>query len=160
MKILALDISTVSTGWAIFSDGPTLVDYGLIPFSTDTLQKLRLVVFREVVKGLVKRAEPTMVVIEDTFVQFDPSVTKKLSRFAGVAIEAIASLVPTTEIAMLTTQSIRAALYPKQKIDKKAIRAAMMLRYSLPEDIKDDVTDAIASAHYPFIKTVDKKWIL
>jgi len=165
MKVLGLDVSTVSTGWAVLTDGPTLGEYGLIPFEANTpehkvSEKRKLVVFREVVKGLITKFSPDIVIIEDTYVQFDPSVTKKLSRFAGVAIEGIASVNMDLTIVLLTTQSIRAALFPKQKMDKKAVRAKMIERYNLDPKTKDDITDAIASSHYPLIKKVKDEWIV
>lgn len=175
MKCLGLDISTTSTGWAILEkqDGSssfTLIDYGRIDFSKDKSHKTRLVVFGELMQSIARLPNNVFdyVIIEDTFVKFDPSVTKKLSRFAGVAISSIASVQPSTIIAMISPQSIKSAIFPKQKKEKEDIKIEMLTRFNLV-DINDtdavknfcnDITDAIAIAHFPFLRKVEEKWIV
>lgn len=174
MKCLGLDISTTSTGWAILeqnsSPGFTLVDYGRLDFPKEKAHKARLVVFGELISQLVRFPNNTFdyVIIEDTFVKFDPSVTKKLSRFAGVAIASITAAQPGAVVALISPQSIKAAIFPKQKKDKEDIKLEMLTRYNLvnisnPDEVKkfcNDITDAIAIAHFPFLRKVEEKWIV
>lgn len=175
MKCLGLDISTTSTGWAILEQQPnspgfTLVDYGRLDFPKEKAHKARLVVFGELISQLVRLPNNTFdyVIIEDTFVKFDPSVTKKLSRFAGVAIASITSAQPNAVVALISPQSIKSAIFPKQKKEKEDIKIEMLTRYNLV-NISDtnavkkfcnDITDAIAIAHFPFLRKVETKWIV
>jgi crossover junction endodeoxyribonuclease RuvC len=174
MKVLGLDISSTNTGWAILDDGPTLLEYGTIPFSSFVPQKQRLIIFSELLKEMTQRLKPDFIAIEDTYVQFDPAVTKLLSRFAGVAILAISSVNVEIPIALISTQSVRSALFPKQKKNKEAIKIEMINRFSLIPNLSNmdeltaskalkkycnDITDAIAVAHYPHLLKVNPKWI-
>lgn len=175
MKCLGLDISTTSTGWAILekqdsSPSFTLIDHGRLDFPKDKPHKARLVVFGELISSIARLPNHTFdyVIIEDTFVKFDPSVTKKLSRFAGVAIAAMTAAQPNAVMAMISPQSIKSAIFPKQKKEKEDIKIEMLTRFNLV-DINDkeavkkfcnDITDAIAIAHFPFLRKVEEKWIV
>lgn len=175
MKCLGLDISTVSTGWAILegqynSSSLTLVDYGRLDFPKERAHKVRLVVFGELISQLARLPNNIFdyVIIEDTFVKFDPSATKKLSRFAGVAISSVASAQPEATIALVPPQSVKASIFPRQKKDKEDVKLEMLTRYNLvdvsdPDKVKkfcDDITDAIAIAHFPFLRKVEEKWVV
>jgi len=86
MKILALDISTKSTGWFITKGSCGLIEPDPeLPFSE------KLSVFRKNVVYLIERYNPDVVVIEDTYLRFNPRTLKQLSQFAGVAMEVCGS---------------------------------------------------------------------
>ena len=177
MKCLGLDISTTSTGWSVLTDQFVLVDYGRIDFPSDKPQKERLVIFGELLTAILTKYNPDYVIIEDTFVKFDPMVTKKLSRFAGVAIMNTAIFNLNIITALISPQSIKSAIFPKQKVDKEDIKIEMLKKFnlitfdtSLPKEtilkipaVKkycNDVTDAIAISHFPYLKQVEAKWMV
>ncbi len=90
MKILALDVSTRSTGWYI-----TKRSCGLILLDKNLSIPEKLCVFRDNITSLVTKYEPDVVVIEDTYLVSNKKFTnvhtlKQLCKFAGVAIEASA----------------------------------------------------------------------
>lgn len=69
---------------------------------------------------------------------------------------------------MISPQSIKSAIFPKQKKEKEDIKIEMLTRFNLV-DINDkeavkkfcnDITDAIAIAHFPFLRKVEEKWIV
>lgn len=173
-RSLGLDISTISTGWAILEQNSpsnfTLIDYGRLDFDKNKPHKIRLVIFGELISQIISQSSNVFdyVVIEDTFVRFDPSVTKKLSRFAGVAISSITCKQPDVTIMLVPPQSIKSAIFPRQKKEKEDIKIEMITRYNLVdvrnrEQVKNfcnDVTDAIAIAHFPFFRKVEEKWIV
>lgn len=85
-RLLSLDISSRSTGWAFFDNGK-LLDYGLIEISSKLGWGARLVVFGNEVKRLLFEKQPTSVVIEDIYRGPSLSVFKLLSFFHGVAYQ-------------------------------------------------------------------------
>lgn len=101
MKILALDVSTKSTGWFVTrrSCGKIVPDKSL-SFSE------KLVFFRKELEKLLRKYKPDVVVIEDAY--YRPGfgnihTLKALTKFAGVAIELCASYGIESEIITATT---------------------------------------------------------
>ena len=83
MKTLALDISSVATGWAVFK-GNDLVATGVInPPKTNLSQAAKFYYISHSVAAIIKLYRPTSLAIEDTFYSKDPTVLKKLNRIAG-----------------------------------------------------------------------------
>lgn len=167
MRSLGLDLSSASTGWAIISDGPSLVDYGAIAFDAHTAHKDRLIILGGLIEQITTQFFPIdWVIIEDTFMAKNVKTTKLLNKYSGVAIASVRkSLFDSTKIAIAYPSSIRAALFPKQKgikaeQSKEDVFNYMCDKYNLPPDSVNDITDAIALATFPFISEVDKTWIL
>lgn len=178
MKTLGLDVSTVSTGWAVLDDTaqpkarPALIEYGTITFSYDDAFRKRLLIFREMVKGvLTKYPDLDYVVVEDTYINKNPKTTKQLNRFAGVAMEAVASYSDKVVLVCLPAVSIRAALYPGKKVDKEYIKDHMISMFELltPDEQKNviimkkycnDITDAIAAGLSIYYREIEPKWII
>lgn len=83
MKTLALDISSVATGWAVFK-GINLVATGVInPPKTNLSEAAKFYYIAHSVVAIIKLYRPTSLAIEDTFYSKDPTVLKKLNRIAG-----------------------------------------------------------------------------
>jgi hypothetical protein len=179
MRVLGLDLSTVSTGWAILETGdssPVLKDCGLLNFSSTTNTKQALLLFSSTLSSVINKYKPfDIIVIEDTFVAKNVKTTKILNRVAGVAILTSFIHSPQSQILMIPVMSLRAAKYPKlripeqiaskigvaldKKLDKKIVQRAIMCEFNLNE-AKDDVTDAIVAASFPFCGLVKPKWIM
>lgn len=63
MTSLALDLSTKSTGWAVFQDG-TIIDYGFITAtSTDLVVRIQKIVIG--LKPIIEKYRPTEVIVEE-----------------------------------------------------------------------------------------------
>jgi len=90
MKVLGLDISSVSTGWAVLEDDPlTLVEYGLITCETEKNLGEKLLRFdRELTEVLRRNQDIAWIGIEDTY-NNNTVTMKTLSKFAGVAIKCL-----------------------------------------------------------------------
>jgi hypothetical protein len=82
--ILALDISSVSTGWSVFKDGK-LYEKGKIDTSKIKKHGERLICFEKELKALYKKYKPTIFAAEDVFVGRSPKVHKILSLYHGIA---------------------------------------------------------------------------
>src|SRR5574338_484719 len=82
MKLLALDISTKSTGWFI-----SKASCGVITPSEDLSFPEKLVFFRDEVERLLRKYKPEVVVIEDTYFISNIHTLKQLVKFGGVAAE-------------------------------------------------------------------------
>jgi len=165
MKTLGLDISTVSTGWAVLSDTPStpnvpeLIDHGYIDFKYSDMFSERLIVFRELIRGVVNlHPDINYVVVEDTFISVNPKTTKQLNRFAGVAMEAVRASSNKLIIVCTNAVSIRAAIRPGIKTDKEMMYTYLVERFKLGK-VRNDETDAIAAALLPFNRAIEKKWI-
>ena len=79
MKILGLDTSTTSTGYAVL-DNDKLISFGTIktPRKADLLDKI--IYIEEHVKQIIKAKEVEFIVIEDLAVTRSASTTKSISR--------------------------------------------------------------------------------
>jgi Holliday junction resolvasome RuvABC endonuclease subunit len=166
MKTLGLDISTVSTGWAVLADPPEtpnepkLIDYGCIDFKYSEKISSRIMIFREAIKGILKlNPDVKYVIIEDTYIAKNPKTTKQLNRFAGVAIEAVMSESSDMLVLCVTAMTVRSAIRPGIKTGKEDIYKIMREWHNLPI-VPDDITDAIADAWLPFKKRIEDKWII
>lgn len=83
MKLMALDVSSKSTGWVVSPK-----KYGLITPSDKLSLVEKLSFFRDELQKLLVRYKPENVVIEDNYLRFNNvSTLKTLARFQGVAME-------------------------------------------------------------------------
>ena len=89
VDILSLDISASCTGWSAMNYEEEIFMYGTIKTNPKHPTASRLDKFRDELKLILSKYKPREVVIEDTFVGANPSVTKLLSKFAGVAEQTI-----------------------------------------------------------------------
>lgn len=156
MKILALDISTKSTGWFVTKRSCDVIapDPGL-SFPE------KLAVFRENVVYLVEKYKPDVVVIEDTYLRFNPHTLKQLSQFAGVAMEVCGSR--GIKVDTITATQARKHCCGKQEgaFKKREVFKYFAEKYGLEDwtfSEHNDITDAMAlSWGYREIQGVKKK---
>ena len=85
-RVLALDISSRSTGWAVF-ENRELKDYGVILISSKLSWAERLSLFRTALVQLVEKHSPNTIAIEDIYRGPSFITFKVLSMFHGVAYE-------------------------------------------------------------------------
>src|SRR6188508_2321984 len=105
--ILALDVSSSSTGYAVIRNGRWRFS-GSSCGTISTPSKLsiseRLVLFRDEIEALIKKVKPDLIVIEDVFSSRNISVMKLLARFNGVAIEISRRKLKKNPLIALTSQ--------------------------------------------------------
>jgi len=159
MKILALDISTKSTGWFI-----TKRSCGKIVPDKNLSFNEKLVFFRWELDKLLHKYRPDVVLVEDAY--YRPGfgnihTLKSLVKFAGVALELCASRGIYTEV--ITASSARKHCCGKQrgKFGKKEVFNYFVDKYDLRDwtyEQHNDVTDAMALLWgYREIQRLEKK---
>lgn len=146
--ILALDVSSSSTGFAVLRDGrwnKSATSYGTIKISSKLTLPKRLVEFRDEVQSLIKRVKPTVIVIEDVFSGRNVSTMKLLARFNGVAVEVSRRAIKRDPIIALTAK-VRANLECGRGKDDAF--EYICSRYNLDWNFNkmNDVTDALCLA--------------
>lgn len=87
MIILSLDISSTTTGWAVF-DNDKLIKFGKIKLNYKQLNlSEKLLIFKHEIILLIKEYKPDNIVIEDVFFGRNVKVIKTLAKFGGIAQE-------------------------------------------------------------------------
>lgn len=159
MKILALDVSTKSTGWFI-----TKATCGKIVPDKNLSFGDKLVFFRKELDRLLHKHKPEIVVIEDAY--YRPGfgnihTLKTLVKFAGVAIELCASYGIKTEIITATTARKNCCGKQVNKFGKPEVFKFFVEKYGLSNwnyEEHNDLTDAMAlSWGYREIQKAQKK---
>lgn len=149
-RILALDISSRSTGWATFEDGK-LTDQGLIKIDPKNGWGFRLSVFGQELKRLLDEKQPTTVVIEDIYKGPSPLTFKVLAFFHGVAYQCVSD-------SLYKEPEVIGVLKARSEIGKEAgVKCSQKeqaffiinstLKMKLDFDKDNDIVDACALAY-------------
>lgn len=149
--ILALDVSSSSTGFAVLRNGrwnKSKASFGHIKIPNTQSLPTRLLEFRDRLYSLFNSVAPTHIIIEDVFSGRNVATMKLLARFNGVAVEASRRFLGRDpEIAL--TAEVRASLGCGR--GKEDAFEYICDRYNLDWSFNkmNDVTDALALAlHY------------
>lgn len=144
MKILALDISTKSTGWFV-----SLKCCGKIQPDKELTFEEKLVFFRHELSKLLLKHKPQVVIIEDAY--YRPGfgnihTLKTLVKFAGVATELCASQGIKVEIITATTARKNCCGTQDKKFGKREVFDFFVAKYELDWNFEEhnDLTDAMA----------------
>ncbi len=89
MLILALDVSSKSTGWSVILDGKLTDGYGLISPNKKFSQGAKLSFFREQIKTLYYKYNPDLVIVENIFCGINKISFRCLAEFRGVAFQTL-----------------------------------------------------------------------
>jgi len=144
MKILALDISSVSTGYCVINDGRLLKSsLGTIATeSKDNISK-RLHIFRNAIIDLIEKHNPDKVICEDIFRGRNILTFKVLACFRGVALEVIYEKTGTYPISVMASEARKLVGVKNTKED---CFDYVMDKYTLPGfnfDEHNDIADSI-----------------
>jgi Holliday junction resolvasome RuvABC endonuclease subunit len=150
MIVLGLDVSSTSTGWAVLKTGrfnkKEGTGYGWIKPPSKYSLGAKLSYFSNELHIIINNTHPDIIGIEDVFLGFkNVSTLKVLSRFSGVAIESVYTLLGQ-DAKILQVKEIRKALGAQ---DKQKAFDIISKKYKLTEwtfDKHNDVTDALAVA--------------
>ncbi len=144
MKILALDVSTKSTGWFV-----TRRSCGKIVPDKKLSFGEKLVFFRKELDKLLRKYKPDVVVIEDAY--YRPGfgnihTLKALTKFVGVAIELCTSYGIESEIITATAARKHCCGDHEGKFGKKEVFDFFVEKLDLDwtYDKHNDITDAMA----------------
>lgn len=160
MKIIGLDLSTVSSGYSVFNDDK-LIESGKVvpPSSLDTMA--RIVYTVDKLKKIVDAHVPNKVIIEDTYYGSNYEVTKILNRLAGAVmfmcherkeIHSIPKPASRNFVEFVKPSSARKyfGLLPASK--KRHIVEAVNRKFNKEFLVKDnDEADAIITGYYGYI---------
>lgn len=160
MIILGLDISSTRTGWAVLKNGRFYrrvgVDYGFICPVSSLEPGAKINFFRKELFSVVKNVGPDVVGIEDVFFYRNIGTLKVLSRFSGVALELVYSVLKKEPI-YVQVKEIRSSFGTQ---DKNDIFKIMIDKYKIDNWLfktHNDVADALAIAsHINNIKKENK----
>ena len=148
--ILALDVSSSSTGYAIMKRGrwtDSKNSFGFVKTESSMTLGTRLVSFRNQIEEIIDSVNPTHIIIEDVFNGRNVKTMKLLARFNGVAVELSKRKLGNDPTVVLTS-SVRSFL--KCGRSKEEAFNYICDRYNLDWKFTkyNDITDAICLALY------------
>lgn len=140
MRILGIDPSTVSTGWAVI-DGHVIA-CGAIQPRTKILSKKYLRIYDNICQ-IIKQYQPDVICCEDQFVYKNVKTLKVLSRLVGVII--LSGIQNDIDIIFYSPTNVKRAFTGSAKASKQT----MIDKAQTLTDIKlnSDMADAIAVAY-------------
>jgi Holliday junction resolvasome RuvABC endonuclease subunit len=146
-KILALDISSISTGFAVLNDG-YLDGYGIISSNTKLQYGARLVYFQNEIKQLIQLHKPTIITIEEIFKGRNMNTFKSLAMFRGIAVKTINEETGKDPVVLLAVAARAILGFGSSKEDafKKAIPTLNLTKLNFKFDLDNDIVDAIILA--------------
>jgi crossover junction endodeoxyribonuclease RuvC len=108
-KVLGLDVSSASTGYAVVSDGYLDFDsLGTIQPPTKLMMGEKLMYFEKALKRLLKKHRPDVVVVEEVFRGPNAKTFRVLAMFKGVAYLTIRQAMHYDPIAIMPTEARKA----------------------------------------------------
>lgn len=145
VTILALDISSISTGYCIFNNGSLLKrSCGTINPNPRKQYGERLNVFEKELRDIIIKYNPDQVIIEDIFKGRNILTFKSLAMFRGVAINTIYDELSITPISVMASEARKII---GVKNDKEEVYIFIVKKYKLTDysfDRDNDITDSIA----------------
>lgn len=154
MQILSLDISSVSTGYAIlFND--KVVKTGAIETNPKNKYGKRLYDFEMELTNIIVRERPSIVFVEDIFKGRNMTTFKTLSMFRGVAINVIYRLTSQEPVSIMAS---KAREIVGIKNDKKEAFNFVIEKYGFKNfkfEKDNDITDAVVLGLAGFLHIKD-----
>lgn len=161
MKILGLDIASISTGYCIFNNGRLVKSScGLIRPNPKKTYGERLLYFESEVRSLIHKHKPDTVIIEDIFKGRNILTFKVLAMFRGVAIKVIFEETNTNPISVMASE---ARSFIGIKNSKEAAFEFIVNKYNLSDfkfETDNDIVDSIVlglTAHTMHKKGISEK---
>lgn len=161
-KILFLDLSTHSTGWAVADQQGELLDYGCIQSQDNNLLKRIKIMSNGLLDVLAKHPEIQKVVAEEVRADYKNAIVyKALNWCQGVCIFKLYEKIPKLETEFIQPSSWRSKIGiktgrgVKRSEVKKADVAYIEKEYGI--DVNDDVADAICIKDSYFVTEKKEK---
>ena len=161
IRVLALDDSTSTTGWAIFDDS-ILVGYGKISMNSQDVIK-RMSGMRQWMVSAIHNWKPDVVGIEDIQLQKGPngnvSIFKVLAQLQGVLLVTLEEEKMEKVVVHSATWRSDCNFTTKTRADQKR-EAQKLVRQWYNEDVTQDEADAICIGRYLANKYVKNNFLL
>jgi crossover junction endodeoxyribonuclease RuvC len=155
MRYLGLDLAYRKVGWVVmeprrkFKRIPLkLIDKGIETVPKDPPMYDNLVYLYDVIRGLIKKYKPDVIVLEDTFLGKNADTAAKLNVSKGMAMACIYSSA-SREPVCATAQIVRTCLGLKSK---EEVFNQYSRLYNIENNFNkyNDITDAIALCYYHY----------
>lgn len=157
LRVLSLDISASSTGYAFSPGAGCSVRYGVIETSSKCSRAHRLEIYRKKLSDLIEKFKPTHVVMEDVYSGPNVKTLVLLSKFAGVTEECCLSCFGI-EPHLIHNGTVKAYFKVKNKEGLFNIVTDILDWVDATFKKSNDMTDAIGQlmCYYDSISTEDK----
>ena len=156
MITLALDQSSLLTGWAIF-DGTKLKESGVFELKKSLDEATRLVKIREWLISLLNKYQPELIALEDLSSNVNFITTRTLGHVQGVIIETCKELGYKYQIVPVTSWRPHCGVKGKVRADlKKSMQNIVKQKFNM--DVTDDEADAIGIGMYATSTNVIVNW--
>lgn len=168
--ILALDISSVATGYAIMTDDGNLVEKNVFRMRSKDSHPNRMCQLQEKINSLIETYKPDIFGIEDVFLGRNVKTMKVLSWYRGVAEltwfkynQSPAIIYSPSELRRKIQKATGVVMTGKRKKNKSLVFDFIVKKYNLKDfkfETHNDVCDAIAlglAISLPVVKRATKK---
>lgn len=156
MKIISLDLSTHSTGWAVF-DGQDLIDYGcIVTSSTDLYKRLHYIV--DELKLIFEKHNPSVAIMEEVRPEekdskrFQFKTYKALMYLQGHVTTMIHDFFGKTKTEFVYPSEWRAecGIMTGRGIKREELKLADILfaKTTYKVDVNDDIADALGIGYW------------
>lgn len=157
MKILAFDVSSMSTGYSVINNGRLLKgSLGMIQPNPRRQYGERLQVFESELKKIIQKHNPDIIVVEDIFKGRNIKTFRSLAMFRGVAIKAIYDETMKDPVIIMASEA-RSLVGSENKKEKAFEFITSKFKLDLDFDTQNDIADSIVLALAGHI--MDKKGI-
>jgi Holliday junction resolvasome RuvABC endonuclease subunit len=160
-KLLALDLSSHSSGWCV-GDGSKIIDYGCIT-STSTSNLKRIIIMRDGIKEILNKYNIKEIVIEEVRTDYKNAHTYKiLTWLQGVIAVAAYEINPKIGITYIQPSSWRSkiGIHTGRGIKREELKKAdieyVKNKYGI--EANDDICDAICIYDSTLISTEESAW--
>lgn len=146
--ILALDLSTNITGWAVF-DGTNLINHGVIRAEKSDKPMKRMHTMREGIQEITKQYDITQAVIEEVYQSGGYKTFKSLCKLQGV-IEynlIVHDRVPVDFVYPTTWKSFNGVTGRQRAAQKASSKKIVKDKYNI-DVVSDDESDVILLGNY------------
>lgn len=150
MKTLALDLSTKSTGWAIF-DGTKLIDYGnILASNSNVLTRISTIV--EQLMIIHNKYLPQQIIVEEVLpddVGHNSSVYKALMYLQALVAIEFNKYGKTLEFFTASEWRKKCGIRTGRGIKRDTLKAAdiKFVKDNYNLDVNDDIADAVCIGH-------------
>lgn len=145
MKILSLDLSTKSSGWAVWEDNNLVVHGCITKKSKDVIK--RIIQMRDQIINLIKNYNINKIIMEEVRPDYNSHTGKVLIWLQAVVAIAAYELNPKIEYDFINASEWRAALNIKQgrgiKRDQLKPQDIQYVKDKYDIEVNDDEADAI-----------------
>lgn len=144
-RVLGIDPSTVSTGWAIVDmDSMQVVAHGTICPNKKLNEQQKIHIVYQGITDIIKEYGPTDAACEDQFGRQNLKTLMKLSRLVGSIL--LACEQNNLTVALFAPTHVKAMFTGRGTADKQDMIDYAKTKFNISEELKSDEADAIGVA--------------